>query len=197
MDFITGCGCRQSKTAASVDDKKLIEPDRNGGKIMFREMRRKKQLLSKDASIEVLERGTSGVLALLGDDDYPYAVPLSYVYADGKIYFHAAKAGHKIDAIQNSSKASFCVIDQDKIVPEEYTTYFRSVIVFGKIRLLTDETEIRRMAKVLTMKYSAAYEDDIPREIDAQFKHLAMIELDIEHMTGKEAKELAKNRTEK
>lgn len=164
---------------------------------MFREMRRKKQLLSQDASIEVLERGTSGVLALLGDDDYPYAVPLSYVYADGKIYFHAAKAGHKIDAIQNSDKASFCVIDQDHIVPEEYTTYFRSVIAFGKIRLLTEEAEIRRMMKVLAMKYSAAYESGIPKEIDAEFKHLAMIELDIEHMTGKEAIELVKNKERK
>lgn len=161
---------------------------------MFREMRRKKQLLSKAASVEVLEQGTSGVLALLGDDDYPYAVPLSYVYADGKIYFHAAKAGHKIDAIQKSSKASFCVIGQDKIVPEKYTTHFRSVIAFGKIRLITDEAEIRRTAKALAMKYSAAYEADIPKEIDAEFKHLAMIELDVEHMTGKEAIELVKSK---
>lgn len=67
---------------------------------MFREMRRKKQLLSKRESIDVLSRGTAGVLALLGDDDYPYAVPISYVYDNSKIYFHGAKAGHKIDAIQ-------------------------------------------------------------------------------------------------
>lgn len=157
-------------------------------------MRRKKQLLSQDVSIGVLERGTSGVLALLGDDDYPYAVPLSYAYADGKLYFHAAKAGHKIDAIQNSSKASFCVIDQDEIVPEKYTTYFRSVIAFGKVRLLADEAEIRRTAKLLAMKYSSAYEAGIPKEIDAEFKHLAMIELTIEHMTGKEAIELVKGK---
>lgn len=157
-------------------------------------MRRKKQLLSQDVSIGVLERGTSGVLALLGDDDYPYAVPLSYAYADGKLYFHAAKAGHKIDAIQNSSKASFCVIDQDEIVPEKYTTYFRSVIAFGKVRLLADEAEIRRTAKLLAMKYSSAYEAGIPKEIDAEFKHLVMIELTIEHMTGKEAIELVKGK---
>ena len=85
---------------------------------MFREMRRKKQLLSEEACIAVLDRGTSGVLAVSGDDGYPYTVPLSYVYCDGKIYFHSAKSGHKIDAIKNSSKVSFCVIDQDKIVPE-------------------------------------------------------------------------------
>lgn len=161
---------------------------------MFRKMRRKKQLLPEEKAIEILERGTSGVLALLGDEDYPYAVPLSYVYADGKIYFHAAKEGHKIDAIRNSSKASFCVIDQDQIVPKEYTTYFRSVIAFGTIRLLEDEEEIRRTVSTLAMKYSADYQEGIPKEIDAEIKHLAMIELDIRHMTGKEAIELVRKK---
>ena len=81
--------------------------------MMFREMRRIKQLLPEDTAKEILARNTGGTLALLGDDDYPYAVPMSYVYADGKIYFHCAKEGHKIDAIRNHDKASFCVIDQD------------------------------------------------------------------------------------
>ena len=88
---------------------------------MFRGMRRKRQLLSKKDSIAVLEKGTSGVLSLLGDNGYPYGVPISYVYADNKIFFHSAKDGHKIDAIRACEKASFCVIDQDKVVPEEYT----------------------------------------------------------------------------
>ena len=92
---------------------------------MFREMRRKKQILSEEETAEVLNRGTSGVLALLGDDDYPYAVPVSYVYCDSKLYFHGAKSGHKIDAVKKCDKASFCVIDRDDVVPEEYTTYFK------------------------------------------------------------------------
>ena len=99
---------------------------------MFRNMRRSKQVLSQEDSIAVLEKATSGVLAVSGDDDYPYAVPVSFVYADGKIFFHCAKSGHKLDAIARNSKVSFCVIDEDKIVPEEYTTYFRSVIAFWK-----------------------------------------------------------------
>lgn len=97
----------------------------------FREMRRKKQVLSQQEVVDIMHKGTSGVLALIGDNDYPYAVPISYVYDDGKIFFHSAKSGHKIDAILKNAKASFCVIDQDYIVPEEYTTYFRSVIAFG------------------------------------------------------------------
>ena len=83
---------------------------------MFRDLRRKKQLLSREETTAVLNRGTSGVLALSGDDGYPYAVPISYVYDQEQetIYFHCAKSGHKLDAIQRSDKASFCVIDQDQ-----------------------------------------------------------------------------------
>ena len=120
---------------------------------MFREMRRKKQVLSNEENIEILQKGTSGVLALLGDNEYPYAVPISYVYENSKVYFHGAKAGHKIDAIRKCSKASFCVIAQDEIFPKEYTTYFRSVIVFGKIRILEDENEIREAIEKLAIKY--------------------------------------------
>lgn len=103
----------------------------------------KKQELSRQEIADILHKGTSGVLALLGDNDYPYAVPISYVYDDGKIYFHSAKSGHKIDAIQRTEKASFCVIDKDLVVPEEYTTYFRSVIAFGQIRIIEGDLEKR------------------------------------------------------
>ena len=114
---------------------------------MFREMRRKKQVLPEEVCTSILNRGTSGVLALMGDEGYPYAVPMSYVYDDGKLYFHCAKEGHKLDAVRRCSKASFCVIDQDQIVPEEYTTYFRSVILFGTIRILEGEVRYASLHK--------------------------------------------------
>ena len=119
---------------------------------MFRPMRRNKQALSPAQCEAVLARGSSGVLAVSGDDGYPYAVPLSYVYAGGRLYFHCAAAGHKLDAVRRCPKASFCVIDQDRVVPEEYTTYFRSVIVFGQVRELTDAAEKR--AAVLQLSAS-------------------------------------------
>ncbi len=162
---------------------------------MFREMRRKKQILSNKEIIELLEKGTSGVLALLGDNEYPYAVPISYVYDNSKIYFHGAKVGHKIDAIRKCSKASFCVIAQDEISPEKYTTYFKSVIAFGKIRILEDENKIREAIEKLSIKYHPT--DSIEnrnQEIAREWKALCMMELSVEHMTGKEAKELAKKK---
>ena len=160
---------------------------------MFREMRRKKQLLSDTQCIEILQRGTSGVLALHGDDGYPYAVPLSYVYDDFKLYFHGAKVGHKIDAIKSCDKASFCVIDQDIVVPEEYTTYFRSVIVFGKIRILEDETEKREaIEKLADRYYPDGTESRREQEIQKAGNALCMLEFSIAHITGKETVRLAK-----
>ena len=107
----------------------------------FREMRRKRQQLSNDESVAILEKATAGTLALLGDEDYPYTVPISYVYYDGKLYFHSALAGHKVDAIRKCDKASFCVIEQDDVQPKKYTTFFRSVIAFGRIHIIEDEQE--------------------------------------------------------
>ena len=162
---------------------------------MFREMRRKKQMLSTDECIEILNKGTFGVLALLGDNDYPYAVPISYVYSNSKIYFHGAKSGHKIDAIKKCSKASFCVIDQDHIVPEEYTTYFRSVIAFGKIHIMENEKEMKNAIERLAIKYySNDTEPNRNAAINKEWKPLCMIELDIEDLSGKEAIELTKTK---
>ena len=157
---------------------------------MFRQIRRVKQLLPNETAAEILERNTSGTLALLGDDDYPYAVPLSYVYLSGKLYFHSAKNGHKIDAIRKCEKASFCVIDNDQIVPEKFTTHYRSVIAFGKVRLIEDAEEMRPIATALAMKYSADFAEQIPEEFNAYVNNLAIIEMTIEHMTAKGAIEL-------
>ena len=158
-------------------------------------MRRKKQLLSDDESIEVLKRGKTGVLALIGDNGYPYAVPVNYVYDDSKIYLHGAKAGHKIDAVKRCSKVSFCVIDKDDIIPEEYTTYFRSVIVFGKICILEDEKEVKQAVEKLAVKY---YPQDSKvgreQEIDKGWANLCMLTISIEHMTGKAAIEIVRKK---
>lgn len=159
---------------------------------MFRNMRRSKQILSQADSIAILEKATSGVLAVAGDDDYPYAVPLSFVYADGKIFFHCAKSGHKLDAIARNNKVSFCIIDEDQIVPEEYTTYFRSVIAFGKARILEEEGEKRRAIEKLAAKYSPNQEEGRLKEIDDQISHMCMVEITVDHLSGKEAIEFVK-----
>ena len=158
---------------------------------MYPEMRRKKQALSPAACDAILQAGTSGVLALAGADGQPYAVPLSYVYHEGKIYFHCAKAGHKLDLLDQNTKVSFCVIGQDQVVPEQYTTYYRSVIVFGTVRELTDPAEKRAAIEALALRY-APDETDAARaaEIDRYWDELCMLELAPDHITGKQCIEL-------
>ena len=162
---------------------------------MFREMRRKRQALPLERCEEVLRRGTSGVLALSGDEGYPYAVPISYCYDGSRLYFHCAKEGHKLDAIRREPRASFCVIDQDQVVPEEYTTYFRSVIVFGRVTVLEDDGAKRAAMEKLALKYAPADRAEHRREyIDREWAPLCMLEMTVDHMTGKEAVELVRAR---
>ena len=156
----------------------------------FREMRRKRQLLTEEESIAILQKATAGTLALLGDEDYPYAVPISYVYHDGKLYFHSAMAGHKVDAIRKCEKASFCIIEQDAIQPEKYTTFFRSVIAFGRIHIIEDETEKLEMIRMLGNRYNPNHDEALQKEIESGFSHMLGLRFDIEHLTGKEAIEL-------
>jgi uncharacterized protein len=161
---------------------------------MFRGMRRKRQLLPEAETIAMLESCTSGVLAVQGDDDYPYAVPLSFAYEDGKLFFHSATAGHKIDAIERSEKASFCVIAADDVVQSTFTTHFRSAVVFGKARVVSDDSEKRHALECLAAKYSPDYLDAASSEIEGEWTKVCVIELAIEHMTGKAAIEIVKER---
>ncbi len=160
----------------------------------FRVMRRKRQQLSDAESIEILKRATSGTLALLGDGGYPYAVPISYVYEEGKLYFHSAKEGHKVDAIRSCDKTSFCVIDKDDVHPEKYTTFFRSVIAFGRIHIVEDENEKLHIARMLGNRYNPNQDEALQKEIEHGIARMLAIRFDIEHMTGKEAVELMKQR---
>ena len=158
----------------------------------FRQMRRKRQQLTQEESIAILQKATAGTLALLGDDGYPYAVPISYVYNEGKLYFHSALNGHKVDAIRKYDKASFCVIEQDDVQPEKYTTFFRSVIAFGRIHIIEDEKEKLEIVRMLGNRYSPNQDDALQKEIESGLSRLLAIRFDIEHLTGKEAIELVK-----
>lgn len=153
---------------------------------MFRQMRRIRQLLSKEDTAAVMERCTNGILACLGDEDYPYAVPLSYVYFNGKIYFHSAKTGHKIDALAKNPKVSFAVVDEDTIVGKEYTTYFRSAIAFGKARIAEGEERLAAFG-ALVEKYSGDQPEDARNKAVERCEQSSFVAIDIEHMTGKEA----------
>jgi len=157
---------------------------------MFRDMRRKKQLLSKEETIEILKLCTSGVLGVIGDDDYPYTVPISYVFKDGKLFMHGAKQGHKIDSIKRNDKVTFCVIEKDEVIQKTFTTHFRSVSIFGRARILTNDSDRRYAIESLVEKYSPDYIKDGQQEIEREWNRVCLIEVKIEHMTGKAAIEI-------
>ncbi len=160
---------------------------------MFREMRRKRQQLTVQECRDILSAGTTAVLGVQGDDGYPYTVPVNYFYDGEKIYFHGAKAGHKFDALVRCPKVSLCVIAKEDLVPQELTTYFRSVIVFGKARILVDEDEIYQT----TMRFGQRYLPDparVEQSVRSSMKALCCVEITVEHMTGKEAIELTRMR---
>ncbi|MCM1286224.1 MAG: pyridoxamine 5'-phosphate oxidase family protein [Acetobacter sp.] len=158
---------------------------------MFRKMRRFKQELSLEETNKILIKGTSGVLALHGDNNYPYAVPLSYVYDNEYIYFHCALDGHKLDAIKNNDKCSFCVIYEDNVLPEKFTTLFKSVICFGKIKILDKKEDKINVLNLLSEKYSPAVSLDARKEeIEKFLEKTCILALNIEHITGKQCIEL-------
>lgn len=162
---------------------------------MFREIgRNKKQILSEEVCISILSNCTSGVLSVLGDDDYPYGVPMSYAYKDGRLYFHGMPRGHKIDSIKKNDKVSFTVIETDQIVPEEYTTYFRSVIVFGRAHILDNPKDQAEALSLLVDKYSANYKEASYEEIRDKLNAVCTFVIDIEHVSGKEAIEFAERK---
>ena len=155
---------------------------------MFRQMRRVGQKLSDEECIDILINEPRGVLAILGDEDYPYAVPISHVYIDGKIYFHGAKTGHKNDAVKKNSKVSYCVVDRGIKERGSWWYTFKSVIVFGKITTLSDEEEKIDKLTHLGNKFFPTpeeTEDEINRLLD----RTEVFEITIEHMSGKVVRE--------
>ena len=160
---------------------------------MGHKMRRFKQLLPQAETEYILNVCTGAVISLIDQDGMPYGVPVSYVYdGNGHIYLHSANTGHKIDCIHANPRCSFCVIAQDKIVPEEFTTYFRSVIVSGTIRIITDDSEILNALHLLCDKYCAGIDPD--NEIKKCWKNVCVLRIDVEDITGKESIELVGQR---
>ncbi len=158
----------------------------NGGRTpAFRKMRRFKQQLPESECLAILEKEPRGVLAVLGEGDYPYALPLDFLYRDGKLYFHGARQGHKLDAIRRHDKVSFCVMDEGFRREGEWALNIRSVIVFGRIRTVDPSGEdVEELLRAFGGKYYPDPES-LEREIRSGIGRVQMLELTIEHMSGK------------
>lgn len=155
---------------------------------MFREMRRRNQQLDEAACERILSQARRGVLAVLGDEGYPYAVPMNFLYDDGKIYFHCAQVGHKLDAIAACDKASFCVMDDGVLEEGSWWYHVNSVIAFGRIRRIEDHgVTISALYKLGKKYFPPDY--DVDADIANSSPRVAILELTIEHLSGKHVRE--------
>ncbi len=153
---------------------------------MFRKMRRFKQQLTDAECVEILKSTKRGVLSVLGDDGYPYGIPIDHWYSeeDNRIYFHGAKEGHKIDAIKNCDKVSYCVYDEGYRKDGDWALNIKSVITFGRISLVEDEEKTIRICSELTKKFTDD-ESYLEHELKHFLANVLCLELVPEHMTGK------------
>ena len=157
---------------------------------MFREVARKKQVLSRDECLEVLKSAPRGVLSVIGDDGYPYGTPINHFYCDedGKIYFHGGKKGHKIDAMRACDKVSFVCTDGGKQAEDGWWLLFRSVIVFGRVAFVDDSVVIDRVVRQITKKFIED-ENYFQQELLEAGNRTLVFALTPEHMTGKTVNE--------
>lgn len=152
---------------------------------MFREMRRKDRQLNNDEAQNILQNNTYGILSTVSQDGYPYGVPISYVFSNNSIYIHSAMKGHKLDNIFYNNKVSFTVVGKTCLLPEQFSTNFESVIVFGKAIEVFDEEKYNALLKFID-KYSPNFIEQGKEYIDKAGKATRAIKIEIDHITGKE-----------
>ncbi len=154
---------------------------------MFREMRRKDKQLSLEESIEVLINNEAGVLSTMCENGYPYGVPLNYVYHNNSIYFHCAKEGQKLDNIKACDKSSFCVYSDVELIPDKFSTKYKSVIIFGNVSEASEEEKEDALLELIK-KYSSEFIEKGKKYIENAKDTTRVYKLSIEHMTGKAQK---------
>lgn len=150
----------------------------------WRKMRRFNQQLTDEECIGILKKEPRGVMAMHGENGYPYAIPMDFYYEDGKLYFHGAKQGNKVDLLEKDHKVCFTVYDQGFIKEGDWALNIKSVVIFGQVHVLEDPEQIEQYCRKLGLKYYPNAED-VEEEIQKAVKRVRMMVLTIDHMTGK------------
>lgn len=157
---------------------------------MFRKVRKKANEISASLAKDLIKKSRRGILAVNGDNGYPYAIPINYLYSEEnqKIFFHGSKVGHKVDAIKESDKVCFTVYGNEQIKEETWAPYMQSALVFGRCKLIEDEDRAMIVLKDFAMKYYPS-EIMVEEEMKKAAKATQMFEITIEHISGKEVQE--------
>ncbi|MBR1659013.1 MAG: pyridoxamine 5'-phosphate oxidase family protein [Oscillospiraceae bacterium] len=153
---------------------------------MFRQLRRKRQEVPREECSRILAAEKRGVLAVSGDDGYPYAVPVNFYYdeTEERIYLHGAKEGHKLDAIRGNDKVCFTVWDRGRQEDGDWSFHVTSVVAFGRAELMEDGALALEKLRALGLKYYPDA-DEVEEELRRSQGYVQMLAICIEHMTGK------------
>lgn len=152
---------------------------------MFRAMRRADRAATEAQAWEILRRAEWGVLSTVGEDGWPYGVPLNHVVVGDALYAHCALDGHKLDNLEHEARASFCAVALHEVKPAELSTRYESAIAFGRAELILENTERRLALEALGQRFSAAHPEAIDQTMAESFDRTAVIRLRIEHLSGK------------
>jgi len=151
---------------------------------MFKKMRRDEKQINEKEAINILKINEYGVLSTIGENGYPYGVPVNYVVLDNKIYIHCAKEGHKLDNIRYSNKVSFTVVNKYELVPKDFTSKYESVIVFGKSNFVNKEVKRKALRKFID-KFSINFQEKGYKYVDNALDKTEIIEITVEDIKGK------------
>ena len=157
---------------------------------MFREIRRVKNQISVEDAKELLRKNKRGAFSVIGDEGYPYSVPINFYYdeAENRIYFHSAMSGHKIDSIKANDKVCFTTWDEGYLVEGDWAYYVSSCVVFGRAKLVEDRQKTEEKVRQFAMKYYPTAEE-VEEEIRQDIRRVQLVEIEIEHISGKKIHE--------
>ena len=151
----------------------------------FRDIRRTDRAVTEDLAREILARAEHGVLATVGADGWPYAVPVNHVLAGDVLYIHCATEGHKLENIAHEERVSFCAVASARVLPASLSTLYESAIVFGRAALVTDPSEKRRGLELLAVRFCGALTPEAEKTIATSASRTAVVRIRIERIAGK------------
>ena len=152
---------------------------------MIHDMRRIDRELGETEARAIMARADHGFLATIGEDGWPYAVPLNHVLDSDLLYVHCALSGHKLDNIAHEERVSYCAVASATIIPEQVTTHYESAIAFGRASRVEDAAEKRHALELLGRRFCADFPEQVAEEIRKDGPKTTVVRIRVERITGK------------
>ncbi|MGH4138443.1 pyridoxamine 5'-phosphate oxidase family protein [Clostridium sp.] len=147
-------------------------------------MRRIERKMNDIEVMDLLKTGEYGILSTCGENNQPYGIPLCYVIIDKNIYFHCAGVGTKLDNISVNDKVSFTVVGKAKVLQDQFSMSYESVIAFGRATMLVEEEKYEPLMEFIR-KYSPEFIEEGQLYIDKAKEKTTLVKIEIYSLSGK------------